>query len=760
MPNVATLTIDLVARTASFDGPIKKSTQAAKDGARGIQDAFNGMNLSEARGTVGLLGEDIGLRLPRHLQTFLAELPGVAPVMASAFSAVAVVTLIEKVVEFIGKSAEYKETLAQQSRATFESATAVAEFAEKLQLTNLKLEDQIRVLQKLPTKNGIVIAMQDGIDKTNELIKVIDKAIQEESKLLESSKQGEFSKIFWGTSGSESMRAELAEALEERKQLVEDSRRAIAMTQAYGAIEEVKALQESVKKEESLYQAHLDQMKGDLRRAIQERASVIKSGDQRMPILGAPDWGDSLQQALMEFKEISGALETMRIDAIGVDAGFREIATNAKDQSILSALKNEKVAIVDLTREVEKRSKIQEMITKQQQESSRADGQADIALEKASDLFAEQAKKRLDALSRIAEKTEEERLKTIQATASQAEASIKEEAGLGILTKKQEAQRLINILKQAETSELDIITPKLQQQLALLQRLTQQTLGGLTGSADQTQQYGQALEAYRHYKEQQTQIEKQYNDEIASAQKDMQSKSISSLKEQLSQWKDIDQQMGQFYTSTLNGMNSQLESFLSTGKLNWRQFAAQTVDSIAMVAAKWIESHTIMAAINALFGSQQDAQQSTKIATTLAGNVLMAQSAAGLAAANALAAAALEDPFGAAAISAMVFAIGESYAADAAAQRGALLPNRDMLVHTHPKEMILPQHISNFIVDAASRGASGGSSGGNQQPPHLHMHLHFPEGFDGTSRDGRDLVEQMSRMGASQLKRAFRNLRR
>jgi hypothetical protein len=53
----------------------------------------------EARGELALLGEETGVRLPRHVRSFVAELPGVAPALSAAFSATAVLFLIEALVQ-------------------------------------------------------------------------------------------------------------------------------------------------------------------------------------------------------------------------------------------------------------------------------------------------------------------------------------------------------------------------------------------------------------------------------------------------------------------------------------------------------------------------------------------------------------------------------------------------------------------------------------------------------------------------------------
>jgi hypothetical protein len=73
--------------------------------AAAAEDASERMqySMSAARGEVRLLGEEIGVRLPRHVGNFLAELPGVGPALSAAFSATAVLFLAQALVQITGK---------------------------------------------------------------------------------------------------------------------------------------------------------------------------------------------------------------------------------------------------------------------------------------------------------------------------------------------------------------------------------------------------------------------------------------------------------------------------------------------------------------------------------------------------------------------------------------------------------------------------------------------------------------------------------
>jgi hypothetical protein len=62
--------------------------------------------ISEARGEVRLLGEEFGVRLPRHVASFVAELPLVGEAMSAAFAATAIFILIKALNDATNKLAD------------------------------------------------------------------------------------------------------------------------------------------------------------------------------------------------------------------------------------------------------------------------------------------------------------------------------------------------------------------------------------------------------------------------------------------------------------------------------------------------------------------------------------------------------------------------------------------------------------------------------------------------------------------------------
>src|ERR1700733_6790442 len=63
-------------------------------------------SMREAQGEVALVGEEFGVRLPRHVRSFVAELPGVGTALSAAFSATAILFVIQALVQLSEKGSE------------------------------------------------------------------------------------------------------------------------------------------------------------------------------------------------------------------------------------------------------------------------------------------------------------------------------------------------------------------------------------------------------------------------------------------------------------------------------------------------------------------------------------------------------------------------------------------------------------------------------------------------------------------------------
>jgi hypothetical protein len=111
---VGTLTVDLVANTATFTADLGAAGNSldglGKSAAKAGQDID--FSMTEAKGSMMLLGEEIGVKIPRHLQTLIAEIPMVGAAFATMLPLVGITAAIALITEVIKKSAEAKEKLA------------------------------------------------------------------------------------------------------------------------------------------------------------------------------------------------------------------------------------------------------------------------------------------------------------------------------------------------------------------------------------------------------------------------------------------------------------------------------------------------------------------------------------------------------------------------------------------------------------------------------------------------------------------------
>jgi hypothetical protein len=83
--------------------------KAANEAGDEVEDAGKrtASSMREAKGEVALLGEEFGIRLPRHVRSFLAELPGVNGALSTAFSGTAVLFLLSALSQVVSKVDEW-----------------------------------------------------------------------------------------------------------------------------------------------------------------------------------------------------------------------------------------------------------------------------------------------------------------------------------------------------------------------------------------------------------------------------------------------------------------------------------------------------------------------------------------------------------------------------------------------------------------------------------------------------------------------------
>jgi len=181
---VAEIYVELQAKTAQFKAALGEATNEAKKFSSEMRAQTH-----EARGALMLLGDEIGVKLPRELRNLVAENQAVARAINAAFSAIAVVGFItvaieagKKVYEFAQKNAEAAE---KNKRAWAEVTGGLVLTNDQLRVSNDELEKSIAKLEGKP-ENNLKLMLDEAAVSADELGKKLDTDFEKFSQLLKS----------------------------------------------------------------------------------------------------------------------------------------------------------------------------------------------------------------------------------------------------------------------------------------------------------------------------------------------------------------------------------------------------------------------------------------------------------------------------------------------------------------------------------------------------------------------------------------------
>ncbi len=143
-------------RASQNVGQLDDALSKAGDSAVGAGEEIDGamektkVSVGEARGEAMLLGEAFGVHLPRHVNSFIATLPGVGEALSAAFAATAVLFIIEAIVklterasDFIATGLIYTQTMRDIDAALAASNKQHADAIEALAKEKKAFEDSL-----------------------------------------------------------------------------------------------------------------------------------------------------------------------------------------------------------------------------------------------------------------------------------------------------------------------------------------------------------------------------------------------------------------------------------------------------------------------------------------------------------------------------------------------------------------------------------------------------------------------------------------
>jgi hypothetical protein len=149
-------------------------------------------NMGEARGEVRLLGEEFGIRLPRHVGNFVATLPGVGEAMSAAFSATAVLFIAQALVQATEKLSEWVSANLIYTDAMKASNAEIARHNQALELLKATFEKDQEALD-----NFGKTALQVADEKITKLTKAIYDEVAASKEMAHSADKAQIQYSYW-----------------------------------------------------------------------------------------------------------------------------------------------------------------------------------------------------------------------------------------------------------------------------------------------------------------------------------------------------------------------------------------------------------------------------------------------------------------------------------------------------------------------------------------------------------------------------------
>ncbi|HET9365562.1 MAG TPA: phage tail tape measure C-terminal domain-containing protein [Candidatus Angelobacter sp.] len=667
--------------------------------------------LEKAGASVETLGDLIGIKIPGAIKDMIASSELLGPALDVAFAPLAVIALGQAISDATEKAREHREELERLGREALQAGNDIQQWGESLRISNLRLEDQIRTIQKQPAQNGPKIAFIEASQEADKLTASIQKAIEADNKLLQAQAQSALSRIVFGSNQQQAIANEIAVRYaafqEELNQLDEQTRR-----------DELDN-QKEVTNDRNKYNAKLDALRQYLRQVqsdvdtarnqdvteLQKNQDIsnLSTGDsESIPGLGKPE---AIAQATRDYSELQNVVTTLR----GTLSAASTAAKELKDNISLKADKDQAQAQAEAQEffddALHRRNKI--VVAKQQQNKETT---TEVSLEQA--LAAAGAAELRNAQQRaaIAEKqaANTARIDQLQRDIAdkQAEHSAALAIALGYTTQEKSDAQALATLEKNKSTALDEANNRLTAQIAIVKNLGAATMNGMLGSPEQKAAFQKAVLEYQQLKIEELNLEKKYDDQIAALQLKLANTFSAQFRKQLLSWQEINKELGQTFETTLNGLNSSLASFVTTGTANWKQLASSAIEQIINIGLQYEESQLMMAIMG-------KGAAKTQTQTKAQSGVAQIEVDSHVAAANAYAPWAAFPPIAASMATAAegivhAFAAPVIALAGASAEGGQYLVPGPQLTMLHPQEMVLPAGIATQMRSVIAGGGGGG----------------------------------------------------
>lgn len=418
-----------------------------------------GTEFTEARHAIMGVGEEIGVRLPRFVTTFLSHLEGVAPIMAAAFSAVAVIGIIQAIPELINKIFEMTDALAGWDAEAKKAYANQLEMNRQLYMESLKTAEKHNELatigltgQKKLTAEAD--ATRNNIKMLGEQLGVLNKGLMDTQN-----KSDDIHKSWMGLLSIETWKVaitgidETKDALErQKKMLFEVTQQAKEYHDALTTKIPVEQAAEAITEQLATARATADAMK-----TVQMASLSFQEQSARemlsMGIISRAQEVEALRNAEEQKYEVEKAYIARR-KALALEEQTKtgksaapELATLEAERESLEVTHQAKMSTIVTTGELERR-RIEDEMQRATIEGDRRVADARVSLE-------EETARELRASRKISIDEETARLKTAENDRYAAEtAAINKELDLAKKYPEKNAAQIITMQKQLEASEI------------------------------------------------------------------------------------------------------------------------------------------------------------------------------------------------------------------------------------------------------------------------------------------------------------------
>jgi hypothetical protein len=666
-------------------------------------------SMTEARHAAAGLGEEIGVHLPRFVSTFLAESKAIGPILAGAFSAVAVIGLVQvltQIPDAIGKIIGALTGWDEESRKDYDQ---MVKDNDRVILKNVEAAASIQRLGEigkegtdkygLALKDNTTILKLYAAESANQLRTVSDlQAKYDELKGTFEMIGGFIPHIRLGLDLT-GQKAQTKSSLDSAKELLQ------TLTDTQKVLQTVTTATD----------------KAEYAEAARKQAEATKEAQ----IAGEKSVQDAIASQDEEFAHARLQLHEISIDQetdLLITAANRQFQADQKEkQDRIALLKTEGVQhlaeVATLQSDLEAMkiahyTKIQELDDQRRIQNQKAldDESKDVA-DWAAKNEQEEIKARERILSATMEQSERDTTSGIAARDRAGEgriAEIKDQAAALLITKRQELAEIKSVYEQEEAAATKSIKAQITQEREL-----QAILTAKGATPENSEALESSIRRQAGLQDELTRATAKYGEEIQKVNALQKASAV-----------DGQQEFTMLATSINSGMSSAVAGWLhgtETFGEGMRKMLGSLLTQQAQFWTEWILKQAEAFVASKILGTADAAAKQAQ-ATTTNEAVVQGSAGAGAAAAFASVMEALPFPFNVAVapgIAASTLAQIEAFGSIAAFEGGGLVPSTGLAL-LHGGEMVLPAPISQKVQDATAGGSFGGE-------PHFHVHTEHPE---------------------------------